>query len=72
MNFGEAKGLSFDRVLIYPTKPFTDWLLDNNFDLPPTSRSKLYVALTRAKYSVGIVNNYKKNIEIEGIAKYNL
>lgn len=24
MNFGESKGLTFDRVLIYPTKPFID------------------------------------------------
>lgn len=46
MNFGESKGLSFDRVLIYPTKPFRDWLKNNFSDLAPTSRSKLYVAIT--------------------------
>jgi len=40
MNFGESKGLTFDRVLIYPTKPMLDWLLDNTKDLAPTSRSK--------------------------------
>jgi len=57
MNFGEAKGLSFDRVLIYPTKPFLDWLKDNNSQLAETSRSKLYVAITRARHSVAIVNN---------------
>lgn len=57
MNFGESKGLSFDRILIYPTKPFLDWLIDNNADLAETSRSKLYVALTRARYSVAIVND---------------
>ena len=57
MNFGEAKGLSFDRVLIYPTKPFIDWLKDNNAQLAETSRSKLYVAITRARHSVAIVNN---------------
>lgn len=61
MNFGESKGLSFDRVLIYPTKPFLDWLGDNSTQLAETSRSKLYVAITRARYSVAIVNN-KENI----------
>jgi superfamily I DNA/RNA helicase len=55
MNFGESKGLSFDRVLIYPTKPFIEWLKDSNSQLADTSRSKLYVAITRARYSVGIV-----------------
>jgi len=68
-NFGESKGLSFDRVLIYPTKPFLKWLIDNNSELLATSRSKLYVALTRAKYSVGIVTN-KDNISVKGIPYY--
>src|SRR5690606_13605382 len=69
MNFGEAKGLSFDRVLIYPTKPFIDWLKDNNSQLAETSRSKLYVAITRARHSVAIV--CKDNLSIEGITNYN-
>ncbi|MDR2409366.1 MAG: hypothetical protein LBE13_14800 [Bacteroidales bacterium] len=60
MNFGESKGLSFDRVLIYPTKPFLDWLKNNSFDLAETSRSKFYAAITRAKYSVGIVVDNKE------------
>ena len=57
MNFGEAKGLSFDRVLIYPTEPFIKWLKDNNTELKETSRSKLYVAITRARHSVAIIND---------------
>ena len=69
MNFGEAKGLSFDRVLIYPTKPFLEWLKDNNSELADTSRSKLYVALTRARHSVAIINN-KENLNSE-INHYN-
>lgn len=64
MNFGESKGLSFDRVLIYPTRPFLDWLNDHNFELAETSRSKLYVALTRARHSVVIVND-KENVNNE-------
>lgn len=68
MNFGEAKGLSFDRVLIYPTKPFLNWLQDNNAQLAETSRSKLYVAVTRARQSVGIV--CKKKISVNGMLNY--
>jgi len=70
MNFGESKGLSFDRVLIYPTNPILKWLADNNSELAPTSRSKLYVALTRARYSVGIICEYSNEIKIEGIEKW--
>jgi len=68
MNFGEAKGLSFDRVLIYPTTPFIEWLKDNNAELKETSRSKLYVAITRARHSVAFV--CKSTLTIPGIPNY--
>jgi len=71
VNFGNSKGLSFDRVLIYTTKPIMDWIKDNSSDLPPTSRSKFYVAVTRARHSVGIVYNYRDDEVIDGIEKYN-
>jgi superfamily I DNA/RNA helicase len=64
MNFGESKGLTFDRVLIYPTKPILDWLKNNDCQLADTSRSKFYVALTRARYSVGIVVDDNSNLQI--------
>jgi len=70
MNFGESKGLSFDRALIYPTNPILKWLADNNSELASTSRSKLYVALTRARYSVGIVFDYSESLTIEGVSKW--
>ncbi len=79
-NFGESKGLTFDRVLIYPTNPIKKWLKNQQFDLQKiqlkndievkeiknfkiinntlleaTVRAKLYVAITRAKYSVVFV-----------------
>lgn len=72
INFGESKGLSFDRILIYPTKPFLKWLSNNEEELAPTSRSKFYVALTRARYSVGIICDYSNTLEIEGIKKWNV
>jgi superfamily I DNA/RNA helicase len=68
MNFGEAKGLSFDRVLIYPTSPFIEWLKDNLSELKETSRSKLYVAITRARNSVAFV--CKTNLTIPGLSNY--
>lgn len=70
MNFGEAKGLSFDRTVIYPTKPMLEWIQNHSKELAAPSRSKLYVAITRARYSVAIVFENKKNICIDGIKKY--
>lgn len=70
MNFGESKGLSFDRVLIYPTKPFCKWLDNNLSNLAPTSRSKFYVAITRARFSVGIVYDFNDVTNIDGVSKY--
>ncbi|MGX8797667.1 UvrD-helicase domain-containing protein [Fusibacter sp. JL298sf-3] len=73
-NFGESKGLTFDRVLIFPTKPQLDWILGkskkDNFKFD--ARCKLYVALTRARYSVGIVYNYSKITNIEYIENYRI
>jgi DNA helicase-2/ATP-dependent DNA helicase PcrA len=70
VNFGDSKGLSFDRVLIYPTEPFVNWLINNNSDLKPTSRSRFYVAITRARYSVGIVYDFDSSLKIEGVKIY--
>ena len=54
-NFGESKGLEFERVLIYPTKPMWDWIITNSSSLKDQSKAKFYVAVTRAKDSVVIV-----------------
>src|SRR3989338_6683070 len=62
MNFGESKGLDFERVLIYPTKDFAEWLKDRATDLKPDIRAKFYVALTRARSSAGIVIGDKIDI----------
>ena len=62
MNFGESKGLAFERVLIYPTKDFATWLKNRTTKLRPDSQAKFYVALTRAQFSAGIVIGNKINI----------
>ncbi|MCF6339596.1 MAG: AAA family ATPase [Sulfurimonas sp.] len=70
MNIGESKGLGFDRVLIYPTKPFINWIINNDFDLKHASRSKLYVAITRARYSVGIIYDYTDDTNVDNIENW--
>ncbi len=53
-NIGLSKGKTFDRVLIFPTQPMIRYIksrdIKNVGDKP-----KLYVAVTRAKYSVAFV-----------------
>lgn len=51
-NFGECKGLTFERVLIYPNKPLLNFLLKNKQLSHP---EKYYVAVTRPKYSLAFV-----------------
>jgi DNA helicase-2/ATP-dependent DNA helicase PcrA len=67
---GESKGLTFDRVLIYPTGTMKSWMKNHSKTLQPKTRSQFYVAVTRAKYSVGIVFDYNEKTNIEGVEKY--
>lgn len=53
-NFGEVKGLTFDRVLIFPTPGIADFVKSGKI-LAPGTQAKFYVGVTRARYSVGIV-----------------
>ncbi|MGX7877034.1 UvrD-helicase domain-containing protein [Mesorhizobium sp. ORM6] len=55
MNFGISKGLTFERVLIFPTKKMAAWLISGNDAHIEGSRAKTYVAMTRARYSVAFV-----------------
>lgn len=69
-NFGLSKGKTFNHTLIYPTGDFENYLIDGELEKQIKvkgkityrdrfDRSKLYVASTRARYSVGIVCNEK-------------
>lgn len=69
-NFGASKGLTFDRVLIYPTKPINDWLKNNESNLADMSRAKLYVAITRARFSVAFVYDYKDSETVDSCQKF--
>lgn len=70
MNMGESKGLTYPRVLIYPTEAMRSWIKNHSKKLQPKTRSQFYVALTRAKYSVGIVFDYDDNLDIDGVEYY--
>ena len=72
LNFGESKGSSFDRVLIYPTKDISKWLINNDFCLEGQTRSRFYVAVTRARHSVAIVYDYDDSTIIEGAEKFTI
>lgn len=63
-NFGESKGTTYDRVIIYPTPKILDWVLTNKDINSFEARCKFYVAVTRAKFSVAIVckNNFVSNV----------
>ncbi len=63
-NFGESKGATHDRVLIYPTQPILDWILNGKKFESFESQCKFYVAVTRAKHSVAIVCKNSTKTEI--------
>lgn len=69
-NFGESKGLEFPRTLLYLTSTISNWLLDNSLSLASTTRSKFYVAVTRARYSTAIVYDYNDTTIINGFSKF--
>jgi DNA helicase-2/ATP-dependent DNA helicase PcrA len=53
-NFGAVKGLTFERTLIYPTVPITQFLTAGT-PLANQTACGLYVAVTRAVHSVAFV-----------------
>lgn len=57
LNFGESKGMTFDRVLIFPHGPAVKWIKSGNVEDAAKSLSKMYVAVTRARHSVAFVFN---------------
>ncbi|EKN4843679.1 hypothetical protein WN999_002151 [Yersinia enterocolitica] len=70
VNFGESKGLTFERALIYPTKDMISWIYNNNFHIKNQTRAKLYVGITRARYSVAIVIDFSDEDEFKDVNKF--
>ncbi len=70
LNFGRAKGLGFDRILIYPTARMVSWLMNPQIKLEGETRAKLYVALTRARHVVAVVHDIPHGQSIPGFSIY--
>lgn len=69
-NFGESKGATYDRVLIYPTEKMKIWIEDNTKELTNETRAKFYVGLTRARFSATIVLEYENKKDYPDLIKY--
>lgn len=57
MNFGESKGLTFERVMIFPHKSAQKWLSTGELAHIEKSAEKMYVGVSRARYSVAFVHD---------------
>ena len=62
-NFGNAKGLEFDRVLVIPHGPIKKYLEKGDVEDVKKSLEKFYVAVTRAKHSVAFLYDGKCSID---------
>ncbi|MFQ5779157.1 MAG: UvrD-helicase domain-containing protein [Nitrospiria bacterium] len=62
LNFGNAKGLEFGRVLIIPHGPIKKYLQKGEVKDVEKSLEKFYVAVTRAKHSVAFLHDGKCSV----------
>lgn len=56
-NFGAVKGQTYNHVVIVPTNPIEKYLCSGDSENINSGREKLYVAVTRARYSVAFLTN---------------
>ena len=68
-NFGAVKGQTFERVLIVPTQNADKYLSNGNIAEVESGKEKLYVAITRARYSVAFLSSCVA--PIAGVQKWN-
>lgn len=54
INIGVSKGRTYARVLVFPTQPMKKYFSDNDHNALK-DKARLYVAITRAKFSVAFV-----------------
>jgi hypothetical protein len=67
VNIGVSKGSTFDRVMIFPTKPMVDYLRRRE---PASLKApeRLYVAVTRARFSVAFVVDDLADLGVKTVA----
>ncbi|MGV1054784.1 UvrD-helicase domain-containing protein [Clostridium perfringens] len=70
LNFGQSKGLTFDRILIIPNLKFEKYLITGDISNIAKSKAKVYVALTRARYSVAFLCD--KEVKLDSFKKWNV
>ncbi|MEP0265401.1 UvrD-helicase domain-containing protein [Dokdonia sp.] len=63
INFGKSKGQTYERVLIFPTKPVRDFLKSGDISFLK-DKHKFYVSVTRASESIAFVYNSKSIISM--------
>ena len=69
-NMGAVKGLDFPHIIIYPTSGMLKWIKNISGELADTTRAKLYVAVTRAEISTGIVVPDDYYLPLDSILKF--
>ena len=62
LNFGESKGLTFKRVIIFPNGKAKNWITSGDIDHIAASAAKFYVAATRARFSVAFLHDGDFNL----------
>ncbi len=68
MNFGESKGMTFDRVLIFPHRAGGKWLASGDYNHVKGSIAKMYVGVSRARHSVAFV--FDGESKVDGLIRY--
>lgn len=56
-NFGVVKGQTYNHVIIVPTSPIEKYLCNGNIAEVDSGKEKLYVAITRARFSVAFLTS---------------
>lgn len=69
-NMGEVKGLEFDAVLISPTEKMLDVIRKQRIGDSDIILAKLYVAVTRPRYILGLIVPNSFSAIIEGFSLY--
>ncbi|MDB5925372.1 MAG: helicase superfamily [Betaproteobacteria bacterium] len=67
MNFGDSKGKTFDRVLIFPNGPIKSYFSSGDIR-KITSPAKYYVAFTRARFSLAFA--YEGACKVPYVSQY--
>ena len=57
-NIGVSKGATYNHVIILCTDPFKKFVKDGTIPTSEKTKSELYVAITRARYSVAFVYDH--------------